>query len=323
MTESAASLAAGQQCGGPSAVAIGNFDGVHLGHQRILVSAVTAARRAAMRSVALTFDPHPLSVVAPDRAPEPLASVSERTRLIRRLGVDRVVVLPFTVDLSRHSPRHFATKVLAETLRARTVVVGENFRFGRGGSGDVQDLKRLGGSLGFDVEIVDTVVVGGQPVSSTRLRHLVREGHVSEARRLLGREFALQGPIVGGRGIGSRRTVPTLNLATDRQVLPADGVYVSATRDLDGRSTCHESVTNIGVRPTFDGRRRTVETYLLGGLGPATPRAIELKFLRRIRDERKFPSAESLREQIQADVRTAERFFQRLRTLSAKQSRDE
>lgn len=323
MTESAAALPAGTQPLGPSAVAIGNFDGVHIGHQRILEAAVTAARRTAMSSVALTFDPHPLSVVAPARAPEPLASVAERTRLIRELGVDRVVVLPFTVDLSRLAPRRFAREVLAEGLQARRVVVGMDFRFGRGGSGDVRDLKRLGRSLGFDVEVVDTVFVGGHPVSSTRLRRLVREGRVSEARRLLGREFSVTGPIVRGRGIGSRQTVPTLNLAADRQVLPADGVYVSAAHDLDGRPACHESVTNVGVRPTFDGRKRTVETYLLGGLGPATPKAIELKFLRRIRDERKFPSAESLREQIQADIRTAERFFQRLRTLSAKQSRDQ
>ena len=301
---------------GPSVVTVGNFDGVHVGHQRILSSAAALASRDRMESVALTFDPHPLQVVAPAQAPQSLTGIAQRAGLIRQQGIDRVAVLPFTRGLSRLSPREFAERVLARKLAARTVVVGANFRFGRSQAGDVSELGKLGSALGFDVELVDTVVVGDEAVSSTRLRGLVRAGLVEEARQLLGREFSLQGRIVRGDGIGAKRTVPTLNLAPDSEVLPADGVYVSLTRR-DGRPDCHESITNVGMRPTFNGRRRTVETYLLGGLGAAPPRAIELKFLRKIRDERKFPSAESLRQQIQADIEVAARYFRRRRSQPA------
>lgn len=301
---------------GPSVVTVGNFDGVHVGHQKILTSAAGLARRGGMASVALTFDPHPLRVVAPAQAPQALTGIAHRVGLIREQGVDQVAVLPFTHALSRLSPLEFAEQVLAGKLAAKTVVVGANFRFGCAQAGDVLELSTLGGSLGFDVEVVDTVVVGGEAVSSTRLRGLVREGRVEEARRLLGREFSLQGRIERGEGIGAKRTVPTLNLAPDSEVLPADGVYLSLTCQV-GQTGCHESITNVGMRPTFEGRRRTVETYVLGGLGATPPKAIELRFLRKIRDERKFPSAKLLLQQIQADIEVAARYFQRLRAQSA------
>lgn len=300
---------------GPSAVTIGNFDGVHLGHRKILSSAAAFARRSDIASVALTFDPHPLAVVAPALAPKALTSLSQRVRLIRDAGIDHVAILPFTTELSQLSPREFAERVLAGRLAARRVVVGADFRFGRGQSGDAAELARLGEGLGFEVEPVGTVRAGGAAVSSTRVRSLVRRGLVADARRLLGRRFSLQGPIVRGAGIGTKHTVPTLNLAPESQVLPADGVYLTLSR-LAGREAWHESITNVGVRPTFNGRQRTVETFLLGDLAVGAPKAIELKFLRKIRDERKFASAKLLREQIQIDVEVATRFFRRLRAVS-------
>lgn len=301
---------------GPTAVTIGNFDGVHLGHQRILQSVVRAAQARSLSSVALTFDPHPLTIVAPAQAPKTLTSIRQRVDLIRRQGIDRVAILAFTSELSQLSPAEFAETVLARKLGARHVVVGANFRFGRKQSGDAEMLQRLGERLGFEVASGGTVLVGGEVVSSTRLRDLVRLGRMGEARRLLGREFSLQGPIVRGEGIGSRRTVPTLNLEPESQVLPADGVYVTVTRH-SGEVGHRESITNVGLRPTFDGRQRTIETFLLGELAGPTPNAIELGFLRKIRDERRFPSAQSLREQIAADIAVAERYFRRLHALSA------
>lgn len=294
---------------GPTAVTIGNFDGVHLGHKKILRLAAQHARRDSLKSVALTFDPHPLAVVAPDKAPQALTSIGRRVELILCEGIDRVAVVPFTTELSRLSPQAFCERILAGKLTARRVVVGRNFRFGRSQSGDTATLRGLGARLGFATSLAGTVLIGGEPVSSTRVRRLVREGKVDLARELLGQEFLLRGPIVRGSGVGARKTVPTLNLDPDSEVLPGDGVYITRTRT-DGRGKFRESVTNVGVRPTFDGRRRTVETYLLGPVEAGSPDAIELKFLGKIRDERRFPSPEALREQILVDIEAAKRYFQ-------------
>lgn len=296
---------------GPAVVTIGNFDGVHLGHRQILRSVVEASRSLAIEAVALTFDPHPLEVVAPERAPLTLTSMRQRVALMRAEGIDRVSVLRFTKEISQLSPRAFAEQFLVRKLGARRVVVGANFRFGRHQAGHAATLRSLGRDLGFEVAFAETVVVDGDVVSSTRVRNLVREGRMEDARSLLGREFALEGRIVSGEGIGSKRTVPTLNLEPESRVLPADGVYITRTRP-DGYQSCLPSVTNVGVRPTFNGQRRTVETFLLGAVESSGPSAIELKFLRKIRDERKFPSAQSLRKQIEADIELAERYFRGL-----------
>lgn len=296
---------------GPAVVTIGNFDGVHLGHSRILRSVVEAAQSLAIEAVALTFDPHPLEVVAPERAPLALTSLRQRVALMRAEGIDRVAVLRFTKEISQLSPRAFAEQFLVRKLAARRVVVGANFRFGRRQAGDAETLRSLGHEFGFEVALAETVVADGDVVSSTRVRTLVREGRMEAARSLLGREFSLEGRIVSGEGIGSTRTVPTLNLEPESRVLPADGVYITRTRPA-GHASCLESITNVGLRPTFDGRRRTVETFLLGAVETCAPTAIELKFLRKIREERKFPSAQSLRKQIEADIEIAERYFRGL-----------
>ena len=299
---------------GPCSLTIGNFDGVHRGHQAILLRVIARARRLKIESAALTFDPHPLAVVAPEQTPRILTTVNERARRIRELGIDRVVVLPFTRELSRLTPAEFVRQTIVGKLAARHVTVGDNFRFGRRQAGDAHELQRLGKELGFAVEAVPAIEIAGGVASSSRLREVAARGEMRTARRLLGRPFSLSGRIVRGAGIGSRQTVPTLNLEPDSQALPADGVYVSLTKDADG-GRCRESISNVGVRPTFDGAGRTVETYILNELGGEFPKAIELYFLRRIRAERRFASAEHLKTQILTDVRLAERYFAKLRSV--------
>lgn len=304
---------------GPTSVTIGNFDGVHRGHCKILRTVAELARKDGLTSVAVTFDPHPLAIVAPAKAPKSLTSIAQRSVLIREQGIDKVVVMHFTPDLARLSPRSFVERVLIAGLLSRRVTVGANFRFGRGQSGTTETLRALGTEFGFAVGNAGTVLVDGLPVSSTRVRELVGCGEMRKARSLLGRVFCLSGPIVKGEGIGSKQTVPTLNIVPESEVLPADGVYVTLTR-LAGEARWRESITNIGMRPTFAGRNRTVETYVLDELEANAPNALELGFVRKIRDERPFPSAESLRDQIGVDIEIAERFFRRLRSLPGRSS---
>ncbi len=296
----------------PCALTIGNFDGIHLGHQKIVERTLARARQFGLQAVVLTFDPHPMRVVAPERAPALLTLPAQRIERLEAYGIDRAVILKFTPAVARLSPDEFVLQVLVGKLHVRWVVVGENFRFGHRGSGDFRTLQRLGKAHGFDTEAVAPVLVGGKPVSSTRVRELIRLGRVDQARRLLRRPFSLQGNIVPGTGVGKRHTVPTLNLQSDTDLLPARGVYITSTRDLDSDRRW-QSVTNIGYRPTFNGADQTVETFLLSEFDGQRPTRIELAFHWRLRDERRFDSAERLRQQILIDASRAERFFRRLR----------
>ena len=301
---------------GPCALTIGNFDGVHRGHQEILKRVVEQAKRLQIESVALTFEPHPLAIVAPDRAPQILTTVAERTKWITEIGIDRVVVLPFTLELSRLTPEKFVREILVERLAPRYVTVGDNFRFGHRHLGDVLKLQQLGTEYGFETEAFRAIEHCGGIVSSSRVRDIAKRGQMRVARRLLGRPFSLTGQIVRGEGIGAKQTVPTINLAPRSQVLPADGVYFSVTKEVS-TDRSWDSITNVGKRPTFEGKQRTVETFLLGDAAGIFPEEIELYFLRRIRGERRFESAEQLKAQILIDVRAAERYFTRLRGIRA------
>jgi riboflavin kinase/FMN adenylyltransferase len=297
---------------GPSVVTIGNFDGVHLGHARILGEVVRIARRSGRRAAALTFDPHPTRVVAPERAPQLLATVETRIALLVETGLDAVLVLPFTPQVAQLEPEEFVRQMLVDALGARAVVVGQNFRFGRRQAGNVEVLRELGRRMGYEVHIVEPVCRRGEAVSSSQIRRWLREGRVERARRLLGRPFALEGRVVRGHGVGSRRTVPTLNLAPDTEMLPARGVYITCTFDPAGGRRW-PSVTNIGYRPTFDGADLSVETHLLRPLDGPDPERLSLAFCRRLREERKFASPEDLRAQILRDVDRTETYFRRLR----------
>jgi riboflavin kinase / FMN adenylyltransferase len=295
---------------GPTAVTIGNFDGVHIGHQSLFRRLVQLGKQFRLRPTVLTFHPHPVRVLRPDKAPRLLSIASQRYGWMEDLGIGQIVELPFTEAISHLSAEAFVREVLAEKLQARVVLVGDNFRFGRRQAGDVNVLRALGGSLGMEIEIAEPVTLRGQMVSSTAIRELLAEGNVSLAWRMLGRPYALEGDVVKGHGIGSKQTVPTLNLANEGETLPAHGVYITRTEDLrDGRRW--NSITNIGTRPTFDGDSVTIETYLLATLEGMTPERIRVHLLKRVREERKFESPEALKAQILRDVGRAQTYFRR------------
>ena len=298
---------------GPSALTIGNFDGVHVGHRRILRRLKAMADEKGWKPSVLTFDPHPTRVVAPERTPLLMTSPERRALLMRQEGIAQVLILPFTRELGSLEPADFVRQLLVERLGARAVLVGGNFRFGRGQAGNVQVLAGLGRELGFETEVVSPVKCRGRIVSSSGIRELIRAGKVGLAARLLERPYALEGEVVGGRGVGSKQTVPTLNLATAAEVLPANGVYVTRTRDLD---TAREwsSITNVGYRPTFGASDElSIETFLLDRLEGGGPQRIRVEFLWRVRDERKFPTPEALRTQILKDVHIAQSYFRRVK----------
>jgi phosphoribosyl 1,2-cyclic phosphate phosphodiesterase len=298
--------------GHSSVLAIGNFDGIHLGHQAILRATVERARVLNAVSTALTFDPSPRKVLRPESAPPRLSTNAQRMEWFNALGLEAVVVLPFTLDLARLSPSEFVEQILIRDLHVKAVLVGEDFRFGHKQAGDVKLLSELGSKHGFDVVIIPPVVYRGEVVSSTIIRREVAEGDVSHAARLLGRPFALTGEVVSGTGTGRKFTFPTLNLAVEQELLPARGVYVTRTC-LEDEARSHRSVTNIGFRPTFNGSSLCVETHLLHAQLAATPKRMEVRFWKRLREEKKFTGPEELRAQIAADIARANKFFSRLR----------
>jgi len=240
-----------------------------------------------------------------------MTTPEQRAVLMRAEGIAQVLILPFNADVARLTAEEFVERILVAKLGVRAVVVGENFRFGNRKAGNTQLLKSLGERLGFVTEVVPAVMCRGMRVSSSGLRKLVEAGDVGRAARLLMRPYALEGQVVQGRGVGSAKTVPTLNLATESETLPKTGVYVTRTVDLaDGRGW--NSVTNVGYRPTFGADDRlSIETFLLDALDGETPRSIRVEFLRRLRDERKFESPEALRTQILKDVTRAQAYFRR------------
>lgn len=296
---------------GPSALTIGNFDGVHRGHRRILNRVREIAKERNFKASVLTFEPHPAKVVAPSRAPKLMTVPEQRCALMRAEGIEQVLILPFTQEVARLTAEEFVEQVLVGRLGARAVVVGENFRFGNKQAGDTRLLRTLGERFGFVTEVVTAVSCRGMRVSSSGLRQLVEAGELSRVERLLGRPYSLEGTVVSGRGVGSKQTVPTLNLATRSEVLPKAGVYVTRTMDLED-SRSWESVTNIGYRPTFgeDGGL-SIETFLMEPLEGETPQSIRVEFLWRLRGERKFESPEALKTQILKDAAHAQAYFRR------------
>jgi len=292
-----------------SAVTIGNFDGVHLAHQELLRRTVEHARELESIAVAITFEPHPIQVLAPDRAPRILTSLATRARRIEQMGIDLLVVLPFTRDLAHLSPLDFVEQILMARLHANFLCVGPNFRFGYRQAGDVSLLRRLSQEGKFHLEVLPFMEVRGRPVSSTCIRQLLSEGRVHMAGRLLGRPFSNSGSIVSGRGIGRRHAVPTLNLNPNETQWPMVGVYVTRTR-LAG--DWRNSVTNVGYSPTFGNHRLTIETHLLNFEGEVQEREMEIEYLHRLRDEIKFQNPAMLRLQIQEDIRRSLKFFRLL-----------
>jgi riboflavin kinase/FMN adenylyltransferase len=300
-----------------STVAIGNFDGIHLGHQSILRAAVARAGDINAVPTVLTFDPPPQKILRPESAPLRLSTQNQRLRAFADLHMESAVVLPFTHALSRLTPQEFVDQILVRDLQVRAVFVGENFRFGHKQSGDAALLRQLGVERGFDVVIVPQVVHGSQIVSSTIIRREIAAGDVTRAARLLGRPFVLTGKVIPGTGTGRRFTFPTLNLGPEQELLPARGVYITRTL-LERESRSRRSVTNIGVRPTFNGSSVTVESHILEPIPEISPGRIEVEFWKRLREEKKFSGPDELRAQIARDISTARKFFTRLRRLRSR-----
>jgi riboflavin kinase/FMN adenylyltransferase len=294
----------------PSVVTIGNFDGVHAGHRQIMRRVARIANENGWTPTVLTFDPHPTRLIAPDRAPRLLTSPEQRVDFMRAEGIERVEVLPFTREVANLTPEEFVSSILIDKLHARAILVGENFRFGHRAAGNIETLRELGPKYGFRTETVAPVLRRHRMVSSSEVRRLIELGNVSAACRMLERPYELAGRVVAGHGIGSRQTVPTLNLDTSAEVLPAIGVYITRTFDVD-TPRVWDSITNIGHRPTFGGTGLTIETFLLSPFSGETPSLIRVQFLHRVRDERKFDTPDDLKRQIMKDVGRAQSFFRR------------
>ncbi|HTZ98031.1 MAG TPA: bifunctional riboflavin kinase/FAD synthetase [Terriglobales bacterium] len=293
---------------GPTVLTVGNFDGVHRGHAQVISNIVRRARELGAKAMAVSFQPHPVRILRPDSTLKLLTPLPEKIRLLEATGLDGVLLLPFTRDLSLMTPQRFAHDVLKKALHAREVHEGYNFRFGRKAAGDVEMLAELGKKVGFEVTVYPELRLRGELVSSSHIRQLISTGRVSRARHLLARPFSILSTAGRGRGYGTKYTVPTINLSRYEELVPQDGVYITRARVAQ---ECFDSVTNVGKRPTFEGDLFAIETHLLNfhpiELAPETE--VEVHFLERIRDEIKFPSVEALREQIARDVRKARRYF--------------
>jgi riboflavin kinase/FMN adenylyltransferase len=291
-------------------LALGNFDGFHRGHLKIIERVCRGAAEHGGTPMAMTFDPHPPRVVRPDKAPPLLMTTEQRLDALYAAGIKCVAVVRFTRDLSRWDPDTFVRTVLVDWLRVSEVWVGANFLFGHERSGNFSLLRTLGLRHGFRADKIDPVRYKDFVVSSTRIRRLVSEARVDEAGALLGHPYCIEGTVVEGRKRGRELGVPTANLATDNELVLPYGVYAT-TMTVGG--TVHAGVTNVGIRPTFGETTPTIETHLLGYEGDLYGRRVRLGFVQRLRDERHFEDVDALREQIDADRRAAERLFGRFR----------
>jgi riboflavin kinase/FMN adenylyltransferase len=289
------------------AVTIGNFDGVHLGHQQVMRAALAGADERGVASVVCTFHPHTAEVLRPGNGPPMLQTLEQRLASIASLGVDVAVVIPFDREIAATGHRRFVDSFLRAELDVGSLHVSQGFSFGRDSAGSTAYLERRAAECGFTVERVPPLIVGDEPVSSTRVRNRLALGDVEGAADLLGRPFAVVGSVVEGEGRGRRLRVPTANLAVGEACLPGRGVYV-CTVSIEGQT--HPAVTNVGRRPTFEGDGElVVETHLLDGARDLYDLQLELVFLRRLREERRFASAEALREQIAFDIGQARAHF--------------
>lgn len=293
------------------AVAIGNFDGVHVGHQALLTLAHERARALGAPTVALTFDPHPATVVAAEGPPPLLTTFDRKLELLDAAGVDVCVVVAFTPQLAATDPAVFADAALADLLGAREVVVGSAFRFGQGRRGDVDTLRAAGGRHGVTVHAVEPVLVDGEVASSSRIRGLIAAGDVAAAARVLGRAYDVDGDVVRGAGRGRTIGIPTANVATpEGTLLPAIGVYAGWTEGLEPKTPRRAAAINLGKVPTFGGDRLTLEAHVLDYEGDLYGTRVRVAFAERLRGEAKFPDVDALVAQIRRDVDATRALFE-------------
>jgi riboflavin kinase/FMN adenylyltransferase len=286
------------------AVAVGNFDGVHRGHQALAAAALEEARRLGGTAAVLTFDPHPARVLQPGRAPSALMTLDQKAEVLAALGIHHLAVLEFTPEVAAQDAGEFVRGVLSGALGARVVVVGANFRFGRGRAGDAALLEGLGRTLGFAVRVVEPVLHDGEPVSSTRIREAVEQGAMERAAALLGRDYVVDGQVVKGDARGRALGFPTANVDPVNETLPARGVYACWFR-VAGEERRWPAAVNVGQRPTFQGQGLSVEAHLLGFSGDLYGKEARVSFVQRLREEQRFDGVEALRAQIEKDIARA------------------
>jgi len=285
-----------------SIITLGNFDGLHLGHQELIKKIILRAKETGGLSMVVTFRPHPLKILAPEKCPPLISIYEEKIRLLEKLGIDVLVKIPFTLDFSAMEPRDFVHDILVDLLGAKEIFVGYNYRFGKGRKGNISMLKELGKELGFIVREVEQVSLNGEVVSSTRIRQLLINGEVEPAAKLLGRPYALCGIVIKGDGRGRGLGFPTANLASRHSIIPSNGVY--AVR-LFVRDKYYNGIVNIGMRPTFDAKSMAVEAHIFDFDEDIYGEEMTVYFAGKIREERKFGSAEALINQINADINSA------------------
>lgn len=292
---------------------IGNFDGVHRGQRAILERVVSRAAELGAPAVVVTFDPHPLAVLAPDRAPVSLTTPRQKERLLEELGIDAMLVVRFTPEFSRVPARDFVRGFLHERLDLKEVYVGASFVFGHRREGNLELLRQMGEELGFAVGGVEEVIYAGERISSTRIRRAVADGNVAEAAEMLGRPYVLAGTIVRGDRMGQRLGWPTINLVSENKLIPADGVYACRVLFPSYPAT-FDCATNIGTRPTvYENYQRVVESHILDFKADVYGQRVELHFCKRLREERIFPTVMDLSAQIGRDVEATREYFARRR----------
>lgn len=293
----------------PTVLTLGVFDGLHLGHQQIIRTVAERAKAGGAVPTAITFDPHPRSVLHPATSPPLLQTLDQKVEGFGILGIEQTIVIRFTEEFAQIRAEDFLRDVVSERLHAREVYLGRGFNFGHNREGNIDLLRRVSGELGFVADEVPEVRLRGQRVSSSRIRELLSQGRVNLARRMLGRPYGVEGMVIRGNERGHTLGFPTANLHPQNRVIPAHGVYVTGTL-IDGQ--WRRSVTNVGTRPTFEtGTEPSVETFVMNWSGDLYGDVIRVRFLYRLRDEKKFASLEDLKAQIENDVARAENYFDR------------
>ncbi len=283
-------------------VTIGNFDGVHIGHQKIFRKVIEAKGRAGT-SMVITFNPHPVKVLAPERKLRLLTPLEEKLRLIQSTGIDAVLIIDFDREFAKVEPDDFIKDILVDRLKVKHVIVGHNYRFGKEKRGTTELLRRRGRRYGFKVTVVRNTRLGGHTVSSSRVRQLLYWGRVCEASALLGRPYSIHGTVIKGAGRGGKvLSTPTANISTPNELVPKEGVYAVRV-EIEGR--LYDGVANIGTNPTFDGKQMSYEVHIFDFNENLLGRELRLYFIDRIRGEKRFSSVEELKSQIQKDIEIA------------------
>ena len=290
-------------------VTMGNFDGIHLGHQALVANAVAEAKQSRTQSVVFTFDPHPLKLLAPERAPQMIVNHQDKMDILKTLGVDAVIVQSFDRRFASIQAEDFVRRYLIERLNLSKIWLGRDLRFGRAREGDAEDLIRWGSDLGFSVGIVEPILLQGKRISSSRIRHLIEQGRVDEVQPMLGRYHFISGNVVNGHHRGRELGFPTANLAAATELIPRDGIYATIM-ELQNRSWM--SVSSVGHNPTFGNGLRTIEAYVLDFAQNIYGERVKLSFIQRIREERKFAQIELLVTQMHEDVEAARAVFDEL-----------